>query len=379
MNFKYKSLIFISILILVLSLPCAFAAITEQQGEDVAAFAKAFIEEGNARKDENGFPLLTYCLSGNWRTCVEIRTKGYNGQMYYVKNNGYYYRNGKYLELGNKWCMDCGTTVLFLLKNTLGLELLNSQGEPWHVQDIYNDALKGKKSKYFEMVYSGVSVGKINYSKLKKGDIIARITSDGNHGMLYLGDGYIAHANRDMIRSYGDNKVSGFQVNKLNHYFLPGTVVRIMRIKDGIIPEDLVVNGVVTWPDTGETVDLLHRDEAVQVPSGEVMDNSLQAVVSIETPATTVETAASTNIQDVVQFESQVLVNESNDTKKVLLGENIVIEEAIKNSAEEKVSQTLDNKVLLAQILDANRPVFYGPYMKYELAKLQNDAQKQAK
>ena len=116
--------------------------------------------------------------------------------------------------------MDCGTTVLFLLKNTLGLELLNKQGEPWHVQDIYNDALKGKNSQYFDMVYKSVKVGRIDYSKLQKGDVIAYLTSNGNHGMLYLGDGYIAHANRDMNRSWGNDKVSGFQVNKLNGYFL---------------------------------------------------------------------------------------------------------------------------------------------------------------
>ena len=251
--------ILVIILVLVQICSICFAAITEEQGNDVAEFAKKFIEEGNARRDENGFPLLTYALTGNWKTNIQIRSGGYNGQMFNVNRNGYYIRNGKYLNLGDKWVMDCGTTVLFLLKNTLGLELLNSQGEPWHVIDIYNDAAKGEKSQYFEMVYKNVSVGRIDYSKLQKGDVIGYYTSHGNHGMLYLGDGYIAHANRDMIRSYGDNKISGFQVNKLNHYFLPGTSVRVMRLKDGIIPEDLVVNGVVTWPDTGETVDLLNR------------------------------------------------------------------------------------------------------------------------
>ncbi len=275
------------VLILVFMQICSIslAAITEQQGEDVAEFAKKFIEEGNARRDENGFPLLTYCLTGNWKTNIQIRSGGYNGQMYNVKNNGYYIRNGKYLNLGDKWAMDCGTTVLFLLRNTLGLELWNSQGEPWHVQDIYNDALKGKNSQYFDMIYQSVSVGRIDYSKLQKGDVIAYLTSHGNHGMLYLGDGYIAHANRDMIRSYGDNKISGFQVNKLNHYFLSGTTVRVMRIKDGIIPEDLVVNGFVTWPDTGERVDLLNRpveviEEVEEVDSIEVEDEEPLLIVT---------------------------------------------------------------------------------------------------
>ena len=231
-----------------------YGAITEQQGLDVAEFAKKFIEEGNNRRDEDGFPLLTYALSGNWNTCIEIRNSGYNEKLYYIKRNSYYYRNGKYMELGNKWCMDCGTFVTYMLKKTLGLELYNGK-EPWHVQDIYNDAYRGTKSKYFEFVYKSVSVGRIDYSKLQPGDVIARITSEGNHGMLYVGDGMIAHANRDMIK-YRSPAVSGFQVSKLNQYYLPGTVVRVMRIKDGIIPVDLEVNSLLTWPDTGEIVDL---------------------------------------------------------------------------------------------------------------------------
>ena len=95
-----KKFVFVLILIAIQLSTACFAAITEQQGEDVAEFAKKFIEEGNARRDENGFPLLTYALSGNWKTCIEIRTKGYNGQMYNVYRNGYYMRNGRYINLG---------------------------------------------------------------------------------------------------------------------------------------------------------------------------------------------------------------------------------------------------------------------------------------
>ena len=263
-------------MISVLIFSSVHAEITEQQGNDVAEFAKKFIEEGNSRKDEKGFPLLTYALTGSFSKNIQLRSDGYNGKMTYIKNNGYYISGGRYLELGNKWAMDCGTTVLFMLKNTLGFEILNSYGEPWHVIDIYNDAAKGANSQYFDLIYRNVSVGKIDYSKLKKGDVIGYYTSHGNHGMLYLGDGYIAHANRDMIKSYGNDKVSGFQVGKLNKYFLPGTAVRVMRIKDGIIPTDLVVNGKITWPDTGETVDLLNRtvnveqiDEVIKVAENE--------------------------------------------------------------------------------------------------------------
>lgn len=244
------------------------AAITEQQGLDVAEFAKNFIERGNARRDERGYPLLTYALSGNWNTCVEIRNKGYNEELYYIKRNGYYIKNGKYVELGNKWCMDCGTFVTYTLKKTLDVELYNGK-EPWHVQDIYNDARKGKNSEYFEFVYKSVSVGRIDYTKLQPGDVIARITSEGNHGMLYVGDGMIAHANRDMI-TYRNQPVFGFQVSKLNKYYMPGTVVRVMRLKDGIVPENFVVNSTIIWPDTYEKEVLVNRKEQVVLNTEEM-------------------------------------------------------------------------------------------------------------
>ena len=268
MRKKLMKTIIILILTMMIFPSCSNAAITEQQGLDVAKFAKNFIEQGNARRDEKGYPLLTYALSGNWNTCIEIRNKGYNEELYYVKRNGYHIKNGKYVELGNKWCMDCGTYVPYMLKKTLGLELYNGK-EPWHVQDIYNDARKGANSKYFEFVYSSVAVGRIDYSKLQPGDVIARITSNGNHGMLYVGDGMIAHANRDMI-TYRDPAVFGFQVSKLNKYYLPGTVVRVMRIKDGIIPEDLIVNSTLTWPDNGETVELIAREEKIDLKPEEM-------------------------------------------------------------------------------------------------------------
>ena len=249
------------------------AAITEKQGNDVAKFAKKFIEQGNERRDENGYPLLTYALSGNWNTCIEIRNKGYKEELYYIKRNGYHIKNGRYVELGEKWCMDCGTFVTYMLKKTLGLELYNGK-EPWHVQDIYNDALKGEKSQYFEFVYKSVPVGKIDYSKLQPGDVIARITANGNHAMLYVGDGMIAHANRDMI-TYKAPAVFGFQVSKLNKYYLSGTVVRVMRIKDGIIPEDLVVNSIITWPDNGETVDLFKDYKIAKIDQSTEFANSM--------------------------------------------------------------------------------------------------------
>lgn len=294
----------IFILIIVLSNSIVFAAITEQQANDVAEFAKTFIEQGNNRRDENGYPLLTYALSGNWNTCINIRDSGYNGRLYNIENNGYHIHKGKYVKLGYKWCMDCGTFVTFTLKTTLGLDLYNGN-EPWHVQQIYNDALKGDNSKYFEFVYKSVAVKNIDYSKLQKGDVIARITANGNHGMLYVGDGMIAHANRDMIR-YTEPVVLGFQVSKLNQYFLPGTVVRVMRVKDGIVPEDYVVNSTIVWPDTGETADLLNRID---------LDALLESYVSeiSDEPKTLTEYIKKYDVNFDNAFSEETLYSSAND------------------------------------------------------------------
>ncbi len=326
-----------------------YAAITEQQGNDVAEFAKKFIEEGNNRRDEKGFPLLTYALTGSFNRNIQLRSDGYNGRMTYIKNNGYYISGGRYLELGNKWAMDCGTTVLFMLKNTLGFEILNGYGEPWHVIDIYNDAAKGANSKYFDMVYRSVSVGRIDYSKLQKGDVIGYYTSHGNHGMLYLGDGYIAHANRDMIRSYGNNKISGFQVNKLNHYFLSGTAVSVMRIKDGIIPEDLVVNGKITWPDTGETVDLLNRTVSVD-QIDEIIDVAESSDNGIVIPEYTLE--------DLLNKQENSIAARETTSYLTDLAQ-------IKNAAQSAVLTRLSNKFITSQLNfeSSIKPVYY--YSQY--------------
>ncbi len=323
---SFRRISIMLLLVITLFSSVSFAGITEQQGDDVAAFAKKFIEEGNARKDEKGFPLLTYNLTGSGAKNIQIRTNGYNGVLTTVKNSGYYISGGRYLDLGDKWAMDCGTTVLFLLKNTLGLELLNGYGEPWHVIDVYNDAARGENSQYFELVYRSVQVGSIDYSKLRKGDVIGYYTGHGNHGMLYLGDGYIAHANRDMIKSWGDEKVSGFQVGKLNKYFLPGTYVRVMRIKDGIIPEDLVVNGFVTWPDTGETVDLLERPV----------------------------------VEEVVEPEEEEVI-----TVEVEIDEPLLIVTDLREQAEQRIEEQMENGVLktAVNVVKENKK-YYGRFQK---------------
>ena len=52
---KKRKIIICMVFVFLSLFSTCFAAITEQQGEDVAEFAKKFIEEGNNRREEKGF------------------------------------------------------------------------------------------------------------------------------------------------------------------------------------------------------------------------------------------------------------------------------------------------------------------------------------
>lgn len=238
----------------------AFADLTEQQGQDVVLFAEKFIQKGNERRDEKGYPLLTYALTGSWGTNMKIRNAGYNEQLYLVKNIAYYKKNGVYMNLGEKWCMDCGTFVSYVMNKTLGLDMHTGE-EPWHVQDMYDDACK-KNSKYLYFIYKQTPISNIDYSSLKLGDIVACVTSNGNHVMIYIGDGKVVHTNGDLITKK-EPYINGFTISKLEEYYSKSKKINIMRIKDGIVPEDYVVKSKIVWPDTGEEEEILDRQLSV--------------------------------------------------------------------------------------------------------------------
>lgn len=235
------------------------ASLTKEQAEDVALFATTFIEKGNQRRDENGYPLLVYALSGNWKTSIEIRRSGYFGELYHVKNNAYHMKNGKYLDLGPKWCMDCGDFISYVYNTTLGLDMyLEDVEDPWHIKDMYADANKYENSEIFEFIYKNVPISKIDESKLEKGDVIIQMGSRENHGLIYVGEGFMAaHASRSAIK-YGKNPpILGFDITPFNRFYKTSTIVSIARVKDGIVPENQVVNSTIVWPDTGEKETLI--------------------------------------------------------------------------------------------------------------------------
>lgn len=251
-------------LLMLLMVPTnVFASLTKEQAEDVAMFATTFIEKGNERRDENGYPLLVYALSNNWNTCVEIRRSGYNEELYYVKKNNYHMKNGKYLDLGLKWCMDCGDFISYVYKTTLGLDLyLKETEDPWHIKDMYADANQYDNSEYFEFVYKNVPIASIEGSKLELGDIVLRLGAKENHGLIYVGEGMqTAHASRNGIKYSKNPPILGFEVVTLNKFYKSSTVVSIIRVKDGIIDSNRKVNSTIVWPDTGEEENLLNCEE----------------------------------------------------------------------------------------------------------------------
>lgn len=247
---KY-TLLMISAFIILSLLNVVNADLTKEQGEDVALFSTNFIEKGNARRDSNGYPLLVYALSNNFNTSVAIRDSGYKSMLYNISKNNYHKQNGTYINLGNKWCMDCGGFISFVYNTTLGLDMyLSDANEPWHIKDMYNDAAKGDDSKYFYFVYKNISIGSIDYSTLKEGDLVITIGSRENHGLIYVGDGKASHASRNAIKYSQNPPILGFDTVVLNRFYKSSTKVSILRVNDGVIPQDKTINSKVIWPDT---------------------------------------------------------------------------------------------------------------------------------
>ena len=245
--------ILLTIICTVIGAP-SYASLTKEQSDDIAEYAVNFISSGNERRDEKGYPLLVYALSNSWQKCIEIRRSGYNSELYHVYNNNYHKSNGRYLDLGNKWTMDCGDFVSYLYHKLFDLDLMNHPEEdPWHIKDMYADANKGQNSKYFEFIYKNVPISSIKESNLQKGDVVLYFGPRDNHGMIYVGEGMqTAHASRNGIKYSKNPPILGFEVVTLNRFYKTSTVVSIVRIKDGVIPTDMVANSLIVWPDNGE-------------------------------------------------------------------------------------------------------------------------------
>lgn len=225
------------------------ADLTDVQANDVAFFAENFILEGNKRIASDGFPIFAY-MQG------QARIDGFQSKLYKVK---YDYQKINYVN-GYKWTFDCSSFAAFvyyktfglvLTKNTTsqidsysGLKINSATANPYEVKDYVSNA---DSNKHFYYVMKGVNVPDIDYSKLKKGDLIVIV---GSHIMVYVGDGKIAHASSSAINSSN----LGLEVVKLSTKY-PSKKVSVIRINNNIISPDKRANLTITWLDNDEVFD----------------------------------------------------------------------------------------------------------------------------
>lgn len=224
------------------------ADLTSSQENDVAFFAEHFILEGSKRIGSDGFSIFAY-MQG------QARIDGFQSKLYKV---GYDYKRINYVN-AYKWTFDCASYAAFVYYKTLGLVLTKYQtnqidsysglkinsatANPYEVKDYVADA---DKNKHFYYIFKDVQVTNLDYSKLKKGDLVIIV---GSHIMIYIGDGEIAHASSSAITKSN----LGLEVVDLKNKY-PDKKVRVVRIKNGIINSEKQANMTITWPDNQQVI-----------------------------------------------------------------------------------------------------------------------------
>lgn len=299
----------------------SYASLTKEQSDDVAEFITTFIKKGNERRDENGYPLLVYALSNDGNTCIEIRRSGYYGELYYIKNNNYHMKDGKYIELGQKWCMDCGDFIDFIYNRAFDLDLINhTNNDPWHIKDMYADAMKYENSRFFEFVYKDVPIYSIDEANLQKGDIILKIGSKENHGLIYIGNGMqAAHASRNGIKYRLNPPILGFEVVQLNKFYKTSTAVSVIRVKDDIIPVGKVINSAIIWPDTMDE-EVLVLKQNMKMLAYELIDVEIHFIEEFEDKEFVMDySLKEINIEDEQCINTGFIYWISEDIKKLLI------------------------------------------------------------
>lgn len=267
-----KKFIFISIMFLSFNITCF--AITKEQGNNIATFAKEMILKGNERKDKDGYPLLAYLSH-------EERLDGWNGKLRYLENVRYYKytENGKtkYVN-GYRWVFNCDSFVSYVLYHTYGIKVVDDSGKyPWTVS-VYDRNAKKDNIVYF-VDSKSLKFADIDYSKMQPGDIIlcySAKSGDTVHIVLYIGDGMIAHASTthltgDVVKSKTN---MGLQVVNFKERYGSFTNYRykILRVKDDAITKKLDMS--ITWPDTGE-VEILGNDNKPVIENSIINKNNL--------------------------------------------------------------------------------------------------------
>lgn len=217
------------------------ADLTEYQAGEVAAFAENLIlESANNHKDSNGLPLIAYSQGK--------RTEGMQEELaWFTKDTS----NVNKIN-GYKWAFDCSSFASYVYYKTFGLQLFyNGSARPYTVSKFVDDALANKN---FYNVMKNVRLTNIDYSQLKKGDLIIIV---GSHIMVYIGDQKVAHVSVSAVAK-GTN-LGAEVVNVVNKY--GDTKVNVIRVKNGLIAQDTKPNTTITWPDTKKTQDLGSKDD----------------------------------------------------------------------------------------------------------------------
>lgn len=203
-------------------------ALTKEQQDNIATYARELIEKGNARKASDGTPLLKY---GSGST----RLPAFSDELY----NGHFVFN-------------CDSFVSYVLHHTYGIPIIKSWGTPWTCANYQDGGFTGEIMKNIK---SG-SYSKI-VSYLEKGDIILCGPSpkDGKwnatHVFFYIGDGYIAQA-----------KSGGLVVQTFDSYAGSYGYYRIVRVLDTAPTKEVDMS--IVWPDTKE-VEILGYDAFPEV------------------------------------------------------------------------------------------------------------------
>lgn len=325
-----------TLVIIFLFVPIVKADLTEKQANDFATFTINFFNEGNKRIGSEGFPLFAY-MQG------PARIAGYQSKLYKVD----YDYEGKIYVNANKWTFDCASFAAFIYYRTFnlvltkgyanktdpysGLKLRSEGSNPYEVQTFFDDATN---KEHFYFVKSNVPVKTLNYSELKKGDLII---IKGSHIMVYVGDGKIVHASNGAI----SNNNLGFEMTYLNTHYNEKNVY-VIRVKDHVINPSLNCSTGTVFPDTNTFVELIS-----QKPVEEKKNNYPVIKYSLSTNDWTKSLELKIELTDEVGLKSYTL----NDSNNVISGKKYILNKTITSNGTYKIEVKNKNNLVKAEMI----------------------------
>ncbi len=273
------------LLLAALIAPFGAGALTDGQKETLVSYTDRFIEDGNAPiSDKNRTGYLQYGVKEVWRTYqlflsfnYEVYTTTPSGSrqkiLFMMNPDGYtsydLYADeisrspGGYLKPGNYLCLDCSAFVAWIYKAVFGLrfdyaETGNNSIRNWSTLHYLGSSFAYLRkvttdrgvTALFRDVWSKIDPkGGIAFSdlceiqnKLEVGDILVgrNSSSDWGHIMFYGGDGYI-YQSSSTPQVMPDGSLNTHLIRRQLLSELTNAVyteIHVLRISDGVIPED---------------------------------------------------------------------------------------------------------------------------------------------